>query len=300
MAQLKKLTKIGWRGIVVEVPEDWSVASVGGEDHPEYIRIDDPYGSSYVEIKWWVRPKPTLILEDALENFLARIEKEARKKKINLNLRKKKAPPYLERSDRETLVFSWRSDKKGIGRVWHCKTCGKIVMAQVAGTNIPPGASHILSTIEDHSQTGKNLWALYGLQVELPEEFKLSDQKLLAGFIQLSFNGPHKTRMKVERYSIAERFLAGYEFSDWAKREFLKRSKGFSLSLQEESFRGHLALGAKGKRRLFGELPLIGEIIKLFSWYCEKEDKIFLLEMKTKKDIMIFEEVKESIICHSS
>jgi hypothetical protein len=104
----------------------------------------------------------------------------------------------------------------------------------------------------------------------------------------------------VERYSIAERFLAGYEFGDWAKSEFLKRSRGFSISLSEESFRGHSALGAKGKRRLVGSLPLIGEIIKLYSWYCEQEDKIFLLEMKAKKDIMIFEEVKESIRCHSS
>ncbi|MGB9797241.1 MAG: hypothetical protein ACPLSK_01340 [bacterium] len=67
MAQLKKLTKVGWRGIVVDVPEDWAVASIGGEEHPEYIRIDDPYGASYVEIKWWVRPKPTLLLEDALK-----------------------------------------------------------------------------------------------------------------------------------------------------------------------------------------------------------------------------------------
>ncbi|MGC9003879.1 MAG: hypothetical protein ACP5KZ_04135 [bacterium] len=299
MAQLKKLTKVGWRGIVVDVPEDWAVASIGGEEHPEYIRIDDPYGASYVEIKWWVRPKPTLLLEDALDNFLARIQKEARKKKIQLNLRKKKAPPYLERSDRETLVFSWRSDRKGIGRVWFCKTCGKIVMAQVAGTSIPSGAGHILSTIEDHSSNGKTLWAIYGFQAELPEEFQLSDQKFLAGFIQLSFKGPHKTKLKMERYSIAERFLAGNDFWDWAKAEFIKRSRGFSLSFLEESFRGHPALSARGKRRLVGSLPLIGERIALYAWHCPDEDKIFLLEMRTKKDIMLLDEIKESVRCHS-
>lgn len=300
MAQLKKLTPIGWRGIVVEVPEDWSVASIGGEEHPEYIRIDDPYGSSYVEIKWWTKPKPTLILEDALDDFLTRIQKEAKKKKITLNLKKRKAPPYLERSDRETLVFSWRSDRKGIGRVWYCKTCGKIVMAQVAGINIPAGAGHILSTIEDHSTNGKTIWALYGFYMELPEEFQLTDQKLMSGFLQLAFRGPRKIRLKVERYSIAERFLAGVDFKEWARADFLKRARGFSLSFYEEEFRGHPSLGAKGKRRLVGTFPLLGEFVHLFAWHCRDEDKIFLLEARGKKDIMFFEEVRDSIRCHSS
>ncbi len=300
MAQLRKLTTIGWRGITVEVPEDWSVAAIGGEEHPEYIRIDDPYGNSYVEIKWWSNPRPTLILEDALDNFLTRIQKEARKKKIPLNLKKRKAPPYLERGDRETLVFSWRSDRKGIGRVWHCKTCGKIVMAQVAGVNIPPLAGHILSTIEDHSSTGKNVWALFQFYMELPEDFKLVEQKLMSGFLQLSFRGQRKFRLKVERYSIAERFLAGGNFKDWARAEFSKRARGFSLSFYEEAFREHPALGAKGKRRVVGALPLLGEFAHLFAWHCREEDKIFLLEMKGKKDIISIEEVRENIRCHST
>lgn len=300
MAQLKKLTTVGWRGITVEVPEDWSVASIGGEEHPEYIRIDDPYGTSYVEIKWWTKPKPTLILEDALENFLTRIQREAKKKKIPLNLKKRKAPPYLERSDRETLVFSWRSDRKGIGRVWFCKTCGKIVMAQVAGVNIPSGAGHILSTIEDHSPNGKNIWALYHFYMKLPEDFKLVDQKLMSGYLLLAFRGPHKIRLKVERYSIAERFLAGVDFRDWAKADFLKRARGFSLSFYEEEFRGHPSIVARGKRRLFGTLPLLGDAIQLIAWYCEDEDKIFLLERRGRKDIISLEEVREGIRCHSS
>lgn len=298
MAQLRKLTTIGWRGITVEVPEEWSVASIGGEDHPEYIRIDNPYGTSYVEIKWWTKPKPTLILEDALENFLTRIQKEATKKKIPLNLKRRKAPPYLERNDRETLVFSWRSDKKGIGRVWHCKTCGKIVMAQVAGVDIPPGAGHILSTIEDHPKEGKITWALFHFYMELPEDFKLVDQKLMSGFLQLSFRGERKLRFKVERYSIAERFLSGYDFKDWAKAEFLRKGRGFSLSFYEEEFRGHPSVGARGRRRLIGTLPLIGEAIHLFAWHCKEEDKIFLLEMRGKKDIMPIEEVRDNIRCH--
>ncbi|MBC7326589.1 hypothetical protein H5T87_00540 [bacterium] len=299
MAQLKKFSTIGWRGISLDVPEDWSVASIGGEEHPEYIRIDDPYGTSYVEIKWWNKPKPTLILEDALDNFLARIQKEATKKKIRLNLKKRKAPPYIERNDRETIVFSWRSDRKGIGRVWYCKTCGKIVMAQVAGITIPPGASHILSTIEDHSSTGKTIWALYNFYMELPEDYKLTDQKLMSGFLQLSFLGPRKQKLKVERYSIAERFLAGYNFYDWARSEFLKRARGFSISISEENFRGHRALIGKGKRRLFGTIPLIGEAMTLFSWHCEQEDKIFLLEARSKKGIINIEEVRQGIRCHS-
>jgi len=299
MAQLKTLTTIGWRGIVVKVPEDWSVASIGGEEHPEYIRIDDPFGTSYVEIKWWTKPKPTLLLEDALDDFLSRIQKEAAKKKIALNLKKRKAPPYLERSDRETLVFSWRGDRRGIGRVWHCKTCGKIVMAQVAGMSIPAGAGHILSTIEDHSPTGRITWALYRLYMELPEDFILSEQKLMSGFLRLSFRGPKKLKLKVERYSIAERFLAGCDFKDWARAELSKRARGFSLSFYEEKFRNHPSLGAKGKRRLVGTLPFIGESIHLFTWHCREEDKIFLLEMRGKKDIMSLEEVRENIRCHS-
>lgn len=296
--QTKETTLIGWQGVVVEVPKDWSLAAVSSSGSAEeYMRVDDPYATSYVEIKW-IKPKGPIILEDVLDNFISRIKKEVAKKKISFQFRKRPAPPFLQRRDRETLVFSWRSDRKGIGRIWQCKECGKIVMAQIVGKEIPPGAGHILSSITDHPEDGKALWAFYGFATKVPETFQLVDIKLYTAWIMLSFKDKGRS-LKIERYSIARGQLKSASLENWWENQVRRRLNGFSLIWYNEEYMGHKAMGAKGKRKIFGTMPPFGGFAHIYCWHCEEEDKIFLLEGRSKKESAFLEEVRDTIVCHS-
>src|SRR5687768_2012778 len=66
--------KIGWRGVSVEAPEDWSLTSVSGEGPNGYLRVESP-DRLFLQVKWWER-KGIVSVPDALDHYIRDLNKQ--------------------------------------------------------------------------------------------------------------------------------------------------------------------------------------------------------------------------------
>src|SRR5579872_5454878 len=173
-------TIVGWQGISFMLPPDWNVTGFSAERGDGYLKVDSP-GTMFAQLKWsdgrgrkpttpadliarlWqmarrsppADPQPP-DLRALVDTFLKQTQKQARKTKAGFESRVK--PEAKEANgERTALHFSWMGGGQGQGKIWHCRTCGRIVIAQVVGQgrdNVGDVAAQMFGSIRDHGQDG--------------------------------------------------------------------------------------------------------------------------------------------------
>ena len=208
-------TVIGWQGIRFQLPPDWNLTGFSMNRENGYLRVDAPGDAALtVQVRWmnsarpepvgppnvysfatpyvrkWLRrptpvaPKPDLRAN--LERLLKDTAKQAKKSKVAFDSQVKTEKIEGDNDERTAINFSWTGQGRGQGKIWHCATCNRVVVAQVIGlakdqSAIAAVASQLFATLHDHALNGYDRWALYDLQVDVPEDFRLEEQKLLFG-----------------------------------------------------------------------------------------------------------------------
>src|ERR1051325_4814779 len=79
-------TTVGWRGISLSVPEDWSLTSVSGEGPNGYLRVESPR-SLFLQVKWWEK-RGLVSVPDALDAYIADLRKKGKKLRRELELKR--------------------------------------------------------------------------------------------------------------------------------------------------------------------------------------------------------------------
>src|SRR5262249_15999732 len=141
--------------------------------------------------KWLKRPEPVQPkpdLKSNLETLFKDSAKQAKKAKAAFDSSLKPEKIEGEHDERTAINFSWTGAGRGQGKIWHCGTCNRILIAQVVGlakeqSEMALVASQLFATLRCHSDDDYDLWALYDLQVEIPKDFRLETQKLLSGYL---------------------------------------------------------------------------------------------------------------------
>ena len=234
-------------------------------------------------------------LERRLEPFFQAVVKGARKQK---QLAKTESHPVSEERFPErnaVRAFGWRSDRKGVGRIWHCAECGRLCIAQVvgaAGGGLSATASDVLASLQCHSpEAGWRTWGLYDLLTQVPADYALQGQpQLMNVYLQLGFQrGQSQDTISVEQWSVADVQLRGAYLDEWYRSKNAALEATLRYEPLETEAHGHPALCLTGRRGgvhfWAGQaLPLAAKLQRPathFSatiWECPESNKITLVQ----------------------
>ncbi len=310
LSQAQPTTVIGWQGYTLTVPEDWTIAAIGGDEAEGYLRLDGP-DMPRCEVKWFAGKGPTDIGE-VVGNYLKEMTRKRRRNDPEVTVRRDTRLLGRRRGGRSQLeCFSWESDQQAQGAAWRCPTCSRITIVQILGAldeSLEELAQEVLLSIGDHPKDGWVTWAAYGLQCEAPEKFKLDGQKMMAGLIELNFVDETE-HLSILRWGMADIVLANTTLVDWTRKELGKRLKNWSCRFEEAEVQGHAGVVISGdpiplpmRVRRFAAHCLrtpYGSNARAFVWHCAPEKKIHCVECivdDTRLDLP--DELTRRIPCH--
>ncbi len=295
------IEKAGWQGIVAEVPDDWSLTAVSGEDKIGYFRLDSTK-TQVLEVKW-SKITGKANLQSKLTAYLEDLKKKSRKRKIEFE--------YKIRAKDESLInFSWKSNRKASGKIWICENCSRVIIAQLSGAlneDVAGDASIILPTIVDHSDDNWRIWGVYGLQTEVPPGYVLEKHQLMSGYIKLAFRKGYD-RIIIERWGLANTVLRNLTLKEWYEERSVYEFKPYKYKIENILFEEGKGLQVTGRKAsLKGYLQTAFEFLSFkkpsykldaYVWHCEESNKIFSIQTIHSKVENVINEVLERTVCH--
>lgn len=294
-------TWIGWQGIIAEVPVDWNLAAVSGDEKSGYFRADSA-GSLTLEVKWSVAGKQ-VDLHNRLDAYLSDMKRKSRKRRVDFEHK-------IKSKDAGTLTFTWRSDRKAQGRLWRCDECDRVIIAQVSGTpsdDVSKVASFVLPSIQDHSEAGWRTWAVYDLIADVPPGYTLEKHQLMSGYIQLLFRKKNN-RLVIERWGIANIALKKSNLKEWFAERAVHDLKPYRYSISNVEFDTESGIEITGRRAGVRQaFKSAGELLTLkkpasylngYAWLCEESNKIFSVQSLHSRDENVLDSVLERVECH--
>ena len=308
---VRPLALVGWQKLRVRVPVGWNIGALGGDVKQGYLRLDDEE-SPRLEAKWHTADAYTPV-QDVVTRYLDELQKKAEKQKRTITAKRDTRLLSRRRKRKASLeCFSWSEEQQAHGAAWYCDRCGRVVLAQVIGgigEDIRSLAAQVLDSLEDHP-TGKwALWAAYDMECYVPEDFELTDQKLMAGLLELDFTRELE-KASVFRWGMANVMLRDRSLLDWAKREIAPRYRRLCRPEADDiEIRGHPGVLAHGTKEL---LPFriarfvthcrhrsYPDTIRCYIWHCEESNKIYAVETHTDAlDPDIGAEMCDRTRCH--
>jgi hypothetical protein len=273
---------VGWQGVSLQVPPDWSVTGFQGDAKEGYLRVDSP-GSLIAEVRW-AQAKKKVDVRKRLDNYLNLVERQAKKRKVPFTGRIRSSEQWPG-----ALEFHYRADRKVRGFIRQCPHCHRVVIAQVSGDRddaVVNVANQLLSTLQDHSEDGWWTWALLGLVVRLPERFWLVKSQVMSGYLMLQFRHRY-TEVVVERWGLADVTLKKWTLEEWSLRATEWRR--FKAQHEQGRVGEHPAICLNGLRRA----PTVWlrrkverfmlrrpEQIQGVVWHCEPSNRIYSVRVE--------------------
>ena len=308
-----KWTTLGWNGITVELPEDWELSGLSGDDKSGYLRLEDA-DIPRLELKWSESKQKKPDLQRVLDDYFKLVRKNYKRRDTNLHIQRNvnliKDPQFFE--DREVAFFNWKGDFRASGVIFHCQICKRITIAQVMGhlkENIKETTHRILSSVQDHPVGQSTLWSAYQLNAEVPRRYRLDKHKLLSGYLLFSFvDGSRK--VSIERYGVADVTLKEQDLEEWFRARYAKAIRGYGFSIESSNGDADEQLKLIGEEtRIIDRVPLAPALIidkvmrrKTFAvnlWRCHHSNRIYVVQAIAKQDAArTAEEIAASIRRH--
>ncbi|MBW3623984.1 MAG: hypothetical protein KY468_11305 [Armatimonadetes bacterium] len=307
---------LGWQGLSIPLPEDWNLAAFSGDWGSGYVRAEGP-GDSALELKW-KHEKSSPSLKGLLKSYLKQLHKAAGRKKSEVSLKEKpKALPSVPQGSGVSQTFSWQSGGVyGIGAVWHCLECRRIVLVQVTALSEMTAnalARRIIPKIGDHPEGDLCRWSVYDFDFTVPKEFRLEKQSLRSGHLSMEFR--HKGRTVVlERYGPANVLLKRDRLSDWATavKPIFDRLKPYKYKKETvEGEPGHDAVRLSGRRKAVKDLLRRAglwmirmqppDALRARVWNCEPSNRIVMVMVEARpRDVeALTDRIAAGVRCHT-
>jgi ribosomal protein L37AE/L43A len=335
-------TVIGWQGVRFTLPPEWNVTGFSMDRENGYLRVDSPgNGTMTVQIRWTNaakpdqggpslyglvaptfrkmlrRPEPPVPPTDLkanLEKILKETAKQAKRARSAFESSIKSEKIEGENGERSAINFSWSGVGRGQGKIWRCHECNRVVVAQVVGmakdhTAMSAVASQLFATLHDHARNGHDLWALYDLQVEIPQDFQLEEQKLLSGYLHLAF-GRSGEKIVLDRWGLANITLKKFRLEEWFRNHALVGLKRLAHEEIETGW-GHAAHAYAGSIPLLGLLRSLRDArgsLRRFPtryeggiWECPESNKLYAVQVvRHRRTQGLWAEVMGSVLCHGT
>ena len=301
---------LGWQGLTLTVPADWSVGSVSGDKTEGYLRLDGP-DSPRLEIRW-SESKGAPELTKTVQRYLTSLQRDKKQPQpVEVDTDSRFISKRKVNKD-DMRAFTWKGQSAGYGVAWYCKQCSRVVIAQALGRpdekDLEDRAVRLLSSIEDHPRGDWTTWSLYDLHTEVPRAFDQAGVNLRAGLTELTFKRDTE-KLVVARWGMAEVARRGQSLESWARRQFQKQWQPFHPTGEAATFRGHEALTVTGQStQPFGLVVRLGRHVArkdhadqlvAHIWHCEPTNRLYVVYGIV--DVMhrsLLEEIRDRTRCH--
>ena len=294
----------GWHGLSLHTPHAWNLVAFSGERAQGSLRMDngETTGTATgVEIRWsHIKGRITdADMEKRLERYFAGIRRSVKRQKLDVDAKTKTLTDerHLERDLSRT--FSWKADRRAVGRIWHCTECGRLVIAQVVGAQggLSAIAPDVLRSIQCHpSDADWQTWSLYDLLTQVPADYALRGKpQLMNIYVQLMFGrGQSADTLSVEQWGVANVQLRGAYLDEWFRQKNAAHESALRYAAQEVTVQGHAALLLSGWRGGLGywmtqagphlaKLQIPATHFSACLWECPHSNKIFLMQSYSRR-----------------
>ena len=299
----------------MELPAHWELGGLSGDYNNGYIRMDDE-NMPRMELKWSKskEKKPDLqkVLDSYFKNMKKRLGARAAGLKIKRNVNLVKNEEFFK--NRDVVFYNWKTDVRANGAIWHCKECKRIVVIQIMGylkESILNLTFRILESTHDHPSGHTNLWTVYQLGAEVPRRYHLEKQKLMSGYLMLSFLDGSRV-LNIERYGLADVTLRDTDLQSWFRGYYAKALRKYGFSFKELSNDYDHRIEMLGQeKRFIDHIPLspvfaIDSILRRKQiaasfWHCNESNRIFVVMAMSKRGAgELASQVASSIQCHEA
>ena len=313
---------VGWQGLMLHTPPAWNLVGYGGDTKAGNLRLDNgelqAQGVLGMDLRWIpVKGKVTdADLEKRLRQYLDSIEKSAKRQKISAVVQIK---PMTDNAHPERLGlrgFTWKADKRAVGRIWHCTECQRVMIAQVLGGSrgdFAATAADVLSTLECHpEETDWRTWSLYDLETQVPSDYTLSGKpQLMNIYVQLPFSRANTLdTITVEQWGVANVQLRNAYLDQWFREKNRAQEGMLNYTGRESEASDHPALALTGRKTglsywMGQAIPQITRLQKPATyfearvWECPETNKIFLVQSVSRRpQPEIVDEIVARTRCH--
>lgn len=202
---------IAWNHNQIKIPGEWEVDSLA-----EFHMIIGQDTVPRLEIKWTDSPK-RFNLASFLKKFIKQTQRE-----LSITIEEQNLPGgFKHRSkDFEFFFFNWTGHgTNGYGTLIFCKTCKRLTLLRFFKTNhLDALTREILMSFQDHPVSTSARWAVFGLDMELPDNFSLKNFEFKPGQFQLDFISG-RLKLTVYSWGPAEFLLSKTDLSEFAKQQ---------------------------------------------------------------------------------
>jgi len=277
-------TRLGWHGIVFEMPADWCPGRLEGNHANGYLRVEDET-KARLEVRWETLKGKALSARELVDDYL----KQTRRK-----LGRGAAVPTVARDryvadlgDVDHEAFTWRGDFSAHSLLMVCPETRRVVHLRVFfdDDDLKSITRRVFGSLSTHSEDGRDDWCVFGMQFRVARAWTLQSSELRTGSLQFHFSDG-RDELEVARASLASMILEQGTLTDWLQGFFAKALKRYQVTVREDVFRGHPAAWCEGRRGV-GAVPFGifrgRPYVTALAWHCEKDDKIYAVRMVTPR-----------------
>jgi len=285
----------GWCGMTFMIPERWAPGRIEGDEREGSLRIDDPL-MERINLRWKLTSAGKIGL--FIDKHIHEIKRQARKKGIDLVVKRRLDYPLGKRFHGE--FFHWKADLQAYNLCF--QTGGKtnrVIFLRILGKldeDIHAQAKKIASSFRVSVDSRPKRWALFGLDVTIPGDFKMEGYSLLAGSVKITFSRRGQ-ELTVNKFSLARTVLREESLKDWVLRHFKGELKNFGCDIKEREIHGHPGLMVAGERKGLLTRKFWKRKALLYCWFCQDSNKLLVILNKFQREDEI-EEVARGVLCH--
>ena len=313
---------VGWQGLTVQTPPAWNLVGYGGDAKAGNLRLDngelEAQGVLGMDIRWIpVKGRVTdTDLEKRLRQYLDTVEKSAKRQKISAVVQIKDMADARRPERLGLRGFTWKADRRAVGRIWHCAECGRVIIAQVLGGtrgDFAAIAAEVLQTLQCHAEDSDwRTWSLYDLHTEVPSDYALSGKpQLMNIYVQLPFSRANTLdTITVEQWGVANVQLRNAYLDQWFRDKNRAQEGMLKYAGREADAQGHPALALTGRK--IGLSYWMGQGLPQMTrgqkpatyfearvWECPEANKIFLVQSVSRRPQPdVVDAIVERTRCH--
>lgn len=197
-----------WYGFSFEHPDDWAPVTISGNRSEGYVRLASA-GRVGCQVRWKQVKEPG-DLGNRLSAYLAKLEREARRRKELFRSDIKHEP--------DAVTYRVTAGLQARGAIFFSKACSRVFFIEASGgraDSLLPVYRSLKSAFCSFGVDALEPWSILGLHVRLPYGLRIDRKMFVSGRTRLELSR-RGVSIEVERWGFARQLIDRHGLEAWA------------------------------------------------------------------------------------